>query len=70
MKNRTREEIINNMCLTWDHSYFLPEPYSVMGVTIGLTNEEKQLLWDRMAQIFDNDIAPNMEFKQGDRHDD
>ena len=29
-----------------------------------LTKEERESLWRQMAQIFDNDIAPNMEFKK------
>jgi hypothetical protein len=26
--------------------------------------EERELLWNQMAQLFDNDIAPHMEFKE------
>jgi len=52
------------MCLTWDHSFFAPEQEIFPGVKFGLSKEEKQLLWNRMAQIFDNDIAPLMDFKK------
>jgi hypothetical protein len=33
-------------------------------ISMGLTDQQRQSLWNQMAQIFDNDIAPNMEFKQ------
>jgi hypothetical protein len=29
-----------------------------------MTTEQQQALWRQMAQIFDNDIEPYMEFKQ------
>ena len=29
----------------------------------GVTEQERKAIWDTMAQIFDNDIAPYMEFK-------
>ena len=32
-------------------------------VTAGFTDSERELLWRQMAQLFDNDIAPHMEFK-------
>jgi hypothetical protein len=28
-----------------------------------MTKDERESLWRQMAQIFDNDIAPHMEFK-------
>jgi hypothetical protein len=30
----------------------------------GLTDRQREVLWNSMAQIFDNDIAPYMEFKE------
>ena len=35
--------------------------YSLMS---GMTENEAKALYDNMAQIFDNDIAPYMEFKK------
>lgn len=62
---KSREEIINSMCLTWDHSYMMPEQVEVFpGSVLGLTVEQKKNLWNRMAQLFDNDIAPYMRFKK------
>jgi hypothetical protein len=37
-------------------------------VTAGLTDSERELLWRQMAQLFDNDIAPHMEFKDESTH--
>lgn len=61
---KSREEIINSMCLTWDHAFLAPEQVILTNVKFGLTPEEKQNLWNRMAQLFDNDIAPHMRFKK------
>ena len=60
MKNR--EDIIISMCLTARHDFGLvwdgPYPFPS-----GMTDQEKESLYRQMAQIFDNDIAPYMEFK-------
>lgn len=40
------------MCMTYRHDYGL------------LKHEEQRAIWNQMAQIFDNDIAPVMEFKK------
>ena len=65
---KTREQIITSMCYTYRHDYGLlkeadPGGYSFPGITAGMTREEQRSLWQQMAQIFDNDIAPHMEFK-------
>lgn len=57
---KTREEIINNMCMTFRHDYGLvisddDRMYSLMS---GMTESERKMLFNNMAQIFDNDIAP------------
>ncbi len=66
---KTREEIITSMCYTWRHDYGLlkeadPVGYTFPGITAGMTREEQQSLWQQMAQIFDNDIAPELEAYQ------
>ena len=58
---KTREQIITSMCVTWRHDYWLEKSESGLGS--GTTQDERNALWGRMAQIFDNDIAPSMEFK-------
>lgn len=64
MKNR--EQIITDMCYTVRHDYGLRKPegdkFSDV-ISSGMTDEERTALWKQMAQIFDNDIAPNMIFK-------
>jgi len=70
---KTREDIITNMCYTWDHAYGAPfQPFTeIFGCDekdlpegasegIGYTDEKRKALWNDMAQIFDNDIAPHM----------
>jgi hypothetical protein len=70
---RTREEIITSMCYTWRHDYGIikdPDHKSRPGMTdfidtisAGMFQQERKKLWEQMAQLFDNDIAPHMEFK-------
>jgi hypothetical protein len=61
----TREEIINNMCLTYRHDYgiTISEDDKMYTLNSGVTELERKGIWNTMAQIFDNDIAPYMEFK-------
>lgn len=56
---RTREQIIDSMCLTWRHDYRTDK-----GRFCGMTDEERESLRLRMAQLFDNDVAPFMEFRK------
>jgi len=62
----TPESIIYNMCLTYNHAYFLPtkadDDDSLLNCA--LTKSEKDYLWRQMRQIFNNDIEPFMEFKK------
>jgi len=64
---KTREEIITSMCYTWRHDYGLTKHADPGGwafpETAGMTQQEREFLWSQMAQIFDNDIAPHMEFR-------
>jgi hypothetical protein len=71
---KTREQIITDMCLTMRHDYGIikPEPqhneaegiFDIIGLLdAGMTESERKFLWNEMAQIFDNCIAPHMEFK-------
>ncbi len=64
---KTREEIITSMCYTYRHDYGLDKSVGTGFADIissGMTVAERALLWNQMAQIFDNDIAPYMEFKE------
>ena len=62
-----RNLIITNMCYTWRHDYGLDKQIGTGfadTISAGMTEDERQALWRQMAQIFDNDIAPHMEFKK------
>lgn len=61
---KTREEIITNMCFTWRHDFGLHKDPDDSKCAAGMTQEERENLWLTMAQIFENDIAPYMEFKK------
>ena len=63
---KTREDIITSMCRTYSHDFGLVRNTDAswpFPVTSGMTEQEKESLYDEMAQIFDNDIAPYMELK-------
>lgn len=64
---KTREEIVTAMCYTYRHDYGLTKHADPGGWAFpevsGMTEHERKLLWQQMAQIFDNDIAPHMEFR-------
>jgi hypothetical protein len=62
----TKESVINNMCLTFNHAYCLPakDENDANPINCALTQQEKDFLWKQMAQIFTNDIEPLMEFKR------
>jgi len=73
---KTREQVIISMCYTYRHDYgIIKEPQEFTGsnaeqlfafhtLAAGMYPEEREALWRQMAQIFDNDIAPYMEFKE------
>lgn len=63
---KTREEIINDMCLTFRHDYglIISEDDRMYSLTSGMTEREREALYRDMSQIFDNDIAPYMDFKK------
>lgn len=62
---RTREQIIFSMCMTYRHDYGLTisEDDKMYTLNSGVTELEREAIWNNMAQIFDNDIAPYMDFK-------
>jgi hypothetical protein len=60
---KTREEIITSMCYTMRHDYGLNKEQNAYSFPAGMTDEERNNLWQQMAQLFDNDIAPYMEYR-------
>ena len=69
----TRDKIIYNMCMTYRHDYgIVKDPWYkdrpgmtdfIDSISSGMYQCEREQLWKQMAQIFDNNIAPYMEFK-------
>lgn len=63
---KSREQIIASMCYTRRHDFGLVKStgdnFSDQ-LSAGITDKEREFIWNQMAQIFDNDIAPYMEFK-------
>jgi hypothetical protein len=61
----TKHEIVNDMCLTYNHAYFLPTKADddTRILNCALTASEKEFLYRQMNQIFTNSIEPFMEFK-------
>lgn len=62
----TREQIITSMCYTYRHDYGLDRKDTDPTWVAGMTQSERQSLWDTMAQIFDNDIKPHVAAWQTD----
>jgi hypothetical protein len=60
---KTREEIITSMCYTMRHDYGLNKEQNAYSFSAGMTDEERNNLWQQMAQLFDNDIEPYMEYR-------
>ncbi len=72
---KSKEEIVTSMCYTYRHDFGLVKHADPGGYSFpfeaGMTDIERQALWNSMAQIFDNDIAPLLneyqEMLDGDR---
>lgn len=60
--NTSREKMITDMCYTWRHDYGLAKETDPAGYSFpylpGMTAQEREELWHRMSQVFDNCIAP------------
>lgn len=58
-----REEIINNMCMTFRHDYELviSEDDRMYTLNSGMTEREREALFNDMAQIFDHNFANVLE---------
>lgn len=63
----TKESIIHNMCLTYNHAYFLPtkDDNDTNPINCALTVREKEFILRQMTQIYNNNIEPFMEIKHG-----
>lgn len=57
MYKKTKEEIIHDMCLTFRHDYSMPSiPENTVSIGGGMTESDKQYLYRRMKQIYENCI--------------
>jgi hypothetical protein len=56
MKNK--EQIITDMCYTYRQDYGLDKDPSDPSWCAGMTPEERKGLYNTMAQIYENNIAP------------
>jgi hypothetical protein len=58
-----REQIINNMCMTFRHDYGLviSEDDKMYTLMSGMTEREREALFNDMAQIFDHNFATSLE---------
>lgn len=63
---KTREEIITSMCYTYRHDYGLDRHPDDADFVAGMTGSQRKELWNKMAQIFDNNIWPHMTFRDED----
>jgi hypothetical protein len=60
---KTREEIITAMCFTWRHDYGLviSEDDRIYTLNSGMTELERQRLFNTMSQVFDHHFATSLE---------
>jgi len=68
----TKEQIINDMCLTYRHDYGIPKTQEELvemagtlfgGMSAGMTDEEREYIHRIMTQIFENVILHYMDYK-------
>lgn len=55
---KSKEEIIQSMCLTYRDDYGLRKLSSDPSWTAGMTEEDAKSLYKIMEQIYNNDIKP------------
>lgn len=61
---QNRHDIITSMCYTSRHDYGLVKLDDEISISSGMTEKERKFLYDEMAQLYDNCIAPYMEVKK------
>jgi hypothetical protein len=52
--------------MTYRHDYGLDYITTDFPFASGMTDSERKVLWNQMAQIFDNDILPYMTYREDD----
>jgi len=51
-----KDDIITSMCYTWRHDFGLPASEEFPG--LGMTDDERQFLWNQMSQLYEHHVAP------------
>lgn len=62
---KSKEEIINSMCLSYRHDYGLRKDNSEPSWTAGMTEKDAKMLYKTMEQIYNNNIEPIIEHYKG-----
>ena len=62
----TPEQVILSMCMTYRHDFGLDRKPDDAPWCSGMTSQEREGLIRTMTQIYNNDIAPYMDFKKKD----
>lgn len=60
---KNREQIIESMCAAWRPDYHHVVKHRTHAHEGGMTEVERSILYNQMARLFDDKIAPYMEFK-------
>ena len=65
---KTKWDIINSMCLTYDHRYAMInkedlDTDDIIGKITCLSKDEKQGIHRQMKQLYENDIEPYVSIK-------
>jgi len=58
---KSKEEIVNSMCLSYRHDYGIRKESTDPNWTSGMTEEDAKMLYKTMEQIYNNNIAPILE---------
>lgn len=59
---KTKEEIIYDMCMTYRHDFGLRKTPDDPPWTAGMTEQDAKMLYKTMEQIYNNDIAPIIDY--------
>jgi hypothetical protein len=62
---KSREEVITDMCYTYRNDYGLDKDPKGPPWIKGMTEAERKGLYNTMANIYDNNIKPIMDLKNG-----
>jgi len=62
---KSKEEIINSMCLSYRHDYGLRKLPDEPSWTAGMTEKDAVMLYKTMEQIYNNNIEPIIEHYKG-----